>query len=274
MKRKYIAPGSWFSLEYPADWRECEDIENTFLFYNPDRWTGNFRISADMGATDHYATDCMRDELRQVPGAKEASVGPWHCVCSSETFQENGEWYTTVIWLTGHRNISVECSFTVPKGESIRPAEDIIKSLHIRQKGDKPLREIIPVRVLEINTINENFDWAVTAIKKTLTKDFTSSEGDIANLQKIIDDSRLDLKQKQVWTAFGFAFASILFNEIDGMEWVTVVDGEREYPALRFRNTDVQVVPSELLWNKIRRGEPCNLMAEYQRIRAEVEQVL
>ena len=24
---KYIAPGGWFSLEYPAGWREFEDTE-------------------------------------------------------------------------------------------------------------------------------------------------------------------------------------------------------------------------------------------------------
>lgn len=29
---KYISPGSWFSLEYPNDWREFEDEEDSFLF--------------------------------------------------------------------------------------------------------------------------------------------------------------------------------------------------------------------------------------------------
>lgn len=41
---KYIAPGSWFSLEYPESWREFEDTEDSFLFYNPNKWSGNFRI--------------------------------------------------------------------------------------------------------------------------------------------------------------------------------------------------------------------------------------
>lgn len=41
---KYISPGGWFSLEYPMGWHEFEDTEESFLFYNPDRWTGNFRI--------------------------------------------------------------------------------------------------------------------------------------------------------------------------------------------------------------------------------------
>lgn len=27
---KYIAPGGWFSLEYPAGWREFEDTEESF----------------------------------------------------------------------------------------------------------------------------------------------------------------------------------------------------------------------------------------------------
>ena len=43
---KYISPGGWFSLEYPATWCEFEDTEETFLFYNPNKWSGNFRISA------------------------------------------------------------------------------------------------------------------------------------------------------------------------------------------------------------------------------------
>ena len=38
---KYISPGGWFSLEYPMGWHEFEDTEESFLFYNPDRWTGN-----------------------------------------------------------------------------------------------------------------------------------------------------------------------------------------------------------------------------------------
>ena len=46
---KYISSGSWFSLEYPSDWREFEDTEDSFLFYNPDKWMGNFRISAYQG---------------------------------------------------------------------------------------------------------------------------------------------------------------------------------------------------------------------------------
>ena len=103
--KKYISPGSCFSLEYPDNWCEFEDSEDCFLFYNPDKWTGNFRISAYRGNSSAYANECLEDELHQVRGAKKVKVGSWDCVYSSESFQENGVWYTTHIWVTGRGEI-------------------------------------------------------------------------------------------------------------------------------------------------------------------------
>ena len=42
--KKFISPGAWFSMTYPVDWNEFEDGEGSFLFYNPNEWTGNPRI--------------------------------------------------------------------------------------------------------------------------------------------------------------------------------------------------------------------------------------
>lgn len=55
--------------------------------------------------------------------------------------------------------------FTVAKGEGIKVAEDVIASLRVRGAEEKPWKEVIPVRVLEINVINEYYDWAVSSIK-------------------------------------------------------------------------------------------------------------
>ena len=235
--KKYISPGSWFSLEYPDNWCEFEDSEDCFLFYNPDKWTGNFRISAYRGNSSAYANECLEDELHQVRGAKKVKVGSWDCAYSSESFQENGVWYTTHIWVTGRGEISVECSFTVAKGESPKAGEAIVASLKVRNVSDKPVKEVIPVRILEINQINENYDWAVSTVKKQLTKDFTGTEADLENLQKVIDSGRFNPKQRQAWESFGTAFGVILVNEMDGMEWMTVIDGQKEFPALRFRDS-------------------------------------
>ena len=78
-------------------------------------------------------------------------------------------WYTTHIWVTGRGEISVECSLTEAKGESPKAGEAIIASLKVRNASDKPVKEVIPVRILEINQINENFDCAVSTVNKQLT---------------------------------------------------------------------------------------------------------
>lgn len=269
--KKYISPGAWFSLEYPDNWCEFEDSEDCFLFYNPDKWTGNFRISAYRGNSSAYANECLEDELHQVRGAKKVKVGSWDCAYSSESFQENGVWYTTHIWVTGRGEISVECSFTVAKGESPKAGEAIVASLKVHNVSDKPVKEVIPVRILEINQINENYDWAVSTVKKQLTKDFTGTSADLENLQKVIDSGRFNPKQRQAWESFGTAFGVILVNEMDGMEWVTVIDGQKESPALRFRDSKVMVNPISLIWDKAKSGQPCDLKAEFERIKNEVE---
>lgn len=46
--KKFISPGAWFSMVYPADWNEFEDGEGSFLFYNPNEWTGNFSNSGKL----------------------------------------------------------------------------------------------------------------------------------------------------------------------------------------------------------------------------------
>ena len=128
---KYISPGGWFSLEYPMGWHEFEDTEESFLFYNPDRWTGNFRISAYKDEAADYGPQCIAYELKENTSSTLVKVGKWDCAYSAETFQEEGAWYTTHIWVTGEGDLSFECSFTVSKGGDKHPAEEIIRSLQI-----------------------------------------------------------------------------------------------------------------------------------------------
>ncbi len=271
---KYISPGSWFSLEYPDSWCEAEDAEDSFLFFNPEKWNGNFRISAYRGENRNYARDCMAGELKHTSGARQVRIGKWECVYLTENFREEGNDYTSHIWITGRDCISVECSFTVLKGEKATVGENIVSSLEVRLENEKPWKEVIPVRVLEINMINEDYDWAVSAVKKQLTKNFSSSEADIVSIQKVMDSESFKRDQRQAWESFGIAFGTILVNEMDGMNWVTVIDGRKEFPALRFAGTEFMVYPAELVWNKVKAGQRCDLKAEYSRIKAEVESLL
>lgn len=267
---KYISPGGWFSLEYPATWSEFEDTEDTFLFYNPNKWSGNFRISAYKDAAKDYARQCIVWELKNNPTSTSVRVGEWECAYSAESFQEEGAWYTTHIWVTGKDNLSFECSFTVAKGGERTPAEEIIRSLKIRRGNED--KEIIPIRVLEIGEVNAAFEWVSTTVKKTLTQDFTSLEADIVKLQKLLDGGKLKVDQKIVWENIGLAFGSILENEMDGMTWVTVIDGRKEYPALRFRSLLIDL--AYRVWDGIKNNQSFDFKAEFDAIKAKVEELL
>ena len=267
---KFISPGGWFSLEYPAAWSEFEDTEESFLFYNPNQWSGNFRISAYKDAAKDYGRQCIAYELKNNPTSCAVKVGEWDCAYSAETFQEEGAWYTTHIWVTGKDDISFECSYTVAKGGERTPAEGIIRSLIVRT--GKEGKEIIPIRVLEIGEVNAAFEWISTTIKKNLTKDFTSQEEDLEKLQKLVDGGKIQANQRTAWESLGLAFGTILENEMDGMTWVTVVDGSKEYAALQFG--DLLIDPASLVWNKIKAKQPLDLNAEFASIKSQVEDLL
>ena len=267
---KFISPGGWFSLEYPATWSEFEDSEGTFLFYNPDKWSGNFRISAFRDASKDYARLCIEDELKQNPTSTLVKVGGWDCAYSAETFREEGTSYTCHIWVTGKGDTCFECSFTVAKGSERTPAEEIIQSICPRT-GKEP-REIIPVRVLEIGEINAAFEWVSTTIKKNLTKDFSSQEEDLVKLQNLIDSGKLNLSQRTVWENVGLALGTIIENEMDGMKWVSVIDGSREYAALQFG--DLLINPAQTIWSAVKSGKAIDLKMEYAKIKEEVEKRL
>lgn len=270
---KFISPGGWFSIELPKAWNEFEDTTESFLFYNPEKWGGNFRISAFKDMSDKYADDCIKDELKMNKASKLVKVGDFDCAYSTEEFQENGTWYTTHIWITGKKDTSVECSFTITKDGDKAVAEQIIESLVIRDNRQCG-KEIIQVRVLEIEEINAGFDWAVTTIKKELSKDFNSEEKDLANIQKLIDSGKFNPRQKDPYEAFAMVFGAIVINEMDGMDWATVVDGKNEYPVLRYKDTQLIVDPVSIIWSKIKDGGKCNINDEFEKIAEKIENLL
>lgn len=271
---KFIAPDGWFQLEYPAGWHEFEDTEDTFLFYNPDVWTGNFRISASMGKDDRYGRLCVNDDLKQVSGARRVKVGPTDCAYYFENFREQNQSYTTHFWVMDFGRICIECSFTAPQGAPVEVARQILSTVGLRAHDDAKRQEIIPVRVCEISEVNIAFEEISSLVKKRLSKDFTSSEEDIARLQQLVDGETFAPAQRVQWEHLGLTFGTILVNEIDGLDWVTVVQGSKGYAALRFRQTDLLVNPAHEVWTAVRAKQPCNLPALYARIRSQVEDIL
>lgn len=263
--KKFISPGAWFSMIYPADWNEFEDGEGSFLFYNPEVWTGNFRISAYKGGAN-YGKEAIRLELKENPSASLVKIGKLECAYSKEMFQEEGVYYTTHLWITGADSVAFECSFTVLKGSEVKEAEAIITTLEIRKEGQKYPAEVIPVRLSEIYMVNESYEWAVSAVKDKLKKDFQGAEEDLPKLQQLIDGEFIGPKKKEEWIAIGITVCTILANEIDGMEWRTLIDGNREAPVLQYAKDERLIDPMKLIWSKVKAGEHCDVAAEYKNV--------
>ena len=248
-------------MNYPSDWNEFEDGEGSFLFYNPDVWTGNFRISAFKGNAS-YGKDAIRQELKENDSASLVKIGTWDCAYSKEMFQEEGTYYTSHLWITGTGNIAFECSFTVPKGGSTKEAEEVIATLEARKEGEKYPAELIPVRLSEIYQINEGYEWVVSTVKQELKKDFQGVEEDLEKIQQVIDSGKISPKKKDEWLAIGITVCAILTNEVEGMEWKTLIDGNREVPVLEYQGRTID--PMKIAWSKVKAGQPCNIAEAYQ----------
>jgi len=272
---KFISPGAWFSMIYPSNWNEFEDGEGSFLFYNPDRWTGNFRISAykadaKSSAAMTYGRQSVLDELKENSSASSIKIGDLECAYSKEMFQEEGKYYTTHLWITGINDVAFECSFTVLKGGDVKEAEEVIATLEVRQNGVKYPAEIIPIRLSEIYQVNEGYEWAVSTVKKLLKKDFQGVEDDLLKLQQVIDGGTIDKSQRDSWMAFGVTVCTILGNEIDGFEWKTLIDGNREVPVLQYKQAENLIDPMKLIWSKVKVGEHCNVVEVYKNVIEEI----
>ena len=181
---------------------------------------------------------------------------------ANEMFQEEGAYYTTLLWITGIDNVAFECSFTVPKGGSAKEAEEVIATLEARKEGEKYPAELIPVRLSEIYQINEGYEWVVSTVKQELKKDFQGVEEDLEKIQQVIDSGKISPKKKDEWLAIGITVCAILTNEVEGMEWKTLIDGNREVPVLEYQGRTID--PMKIAWSKVKAGQPCNIAEAYQ----------
>ena len=125
------------------------------------------------------------------------------------------------------------------------------------------------MRLSEIYQINEAYEWVSATVKEQLKKDFQGQEEDIANMQQVIDSGSIGAKKKEAWLSLGIALCVILANEVDGMDWHTLIDGNREAPVLMSVAGDAMIDPMKLVWSKVKAGETCNLAEIYRNLLSE-----
>lgn len=231
--KKYISPSSWFSFEYPDAWSEFEDEEGTFLFYNPDLWNGSLRVSASLDVSRNFADKMMREELQQYANARLVKIGHLDCAYSQENFREEDSDYVTHFFVTGQGNMALYISFTQVAGEEIDVARKIIESLMFMNPSHPSCHEVIPIRLMEIMVINDAYQWGVKKVKDNLKKDIASIpvNNSIAYLQELFDNGKIT-NNKECLQRLALLLCCFLLEEIDGVEWITLIDGSLEVPAL------------------------------------------
>ena len=268
--KKYISPNNWFSFEYPAQWFEFEDGEGSFLFYNPNAWDGNFRISGIKGDTSEYGQQLVQQEIAARKQAKSIQLAQGPGAYELSSFEEDNQEFVSHQWVYGVDDMVFYCTFTSLSGQDSSCVEQILNSIEVRDLNKKYPAELIPIRLSEIYLINEAYEWVITRVKEQLTVDFQGVEEDLDKLEKLKASETIGKKNRNSWQALGLTIGVILTHEIEGMEWYTLIDGNREDPVLIYEPTQKMIDPMKLVWSKIRAGEEFSIPASYTEVLASL----
>ena len=187
-------------------------------------------------------------------------TGAVRTVCAEATwpFRRTAEWVKD--WFSPNEEAEREnAALRVRLAE----AERVIASLQVRKQGVKYPVELIPVRLSEIYQIDEAYEWVEKTVKNLLKKDFQGVEEDVESMQQVVDRGVIGPKKKDQWLALGITLCVIMTNEADGLEWRTLIDGNREVPVLLNTATGQWTDPMKLAWSKVKAGEKVNLAEAY-----------
>ena len=233
--KKFISPGSWFAFAYPEEWFEFSEEADCFLFYNPEKWNGNFRISAYRDASSSFGDSMMRQALK-TSGARLSKVGRWETIYSTESFTEQLVEYTTHRWTIGCGQTCVECSFTEEgRGESLGTANAIIASLEILQPRDTFHNQYIPVRVSEVDLIESCYATIEELGMKLFKERFRDFDYNVRLLQKVAQRPELTKQLgDDAGAVMGIVLCALLTESVEGLEWNTYVNGKVEAPVLMY----------------------------------------
>ncbi|HXK75103.1 MAG TPA: DUF3805 domain-containing protein [Bacteroidaceae bacterium] len=263
--KRFIAPGGWFSMSYPESWFESEDTPDSFLFYNPNIWSGNFRVSVYREEKNmHYGKDAVDEFIREEKIAHKVQVGQHTAAYLAYPVEEDGNEYTMHIWVVDLEHLAAECTFICPQGGEIADAVEVIESLEPRYNHKKYPAELIPPRIAEISIVNEAYNMMSHLVNDQTKKNFQGSDEDIAILIDALEQADYSAKKREVWLAVGITLCVILAEEVEGLEWRTLIDGNREDPVLYYLAKDLVIDPMKLVWSKKKHKLDCDLMIIYQ----------
>lgn len=97
------------------------------------------------------------------------------------------------------------------------------------------------------------------------------SKGDLALIQKVVDDGVYDETQRDELRALGTAFGNVVERNL-GFEWVAAETARDREPALRLKTEKSHVIfPLRLVHDAIVNGGRVDLTQMYRRVEADVK---
>jgi hypothetical protein len=243
--KTFVSPESWFSFDYPDSWFEFEEESEDFLFYNPDNWSGNFRISAYRGGDNDYGRQCMDEELRR-PGASLVKIGSWKAVQTTDRFTEEGASYVGWYWTIGQGSTCVECSFVAPAGTASDEGRKIVETLVVNAPGVFFKDKLVTLRLAEITEIDEAYNWVEKLAKKGAKARLADFQKGVQTLQQLIDSGEAKQLGRDAGAVLGITLCALMAEESDDFEWKTLVDGRSERAVL-VRTDGKRIDPEKLI---------------------------
>lgn len=73
-------------------------------------------------------------------------------------------------------------------------------------------------------------------------------------------------RKRKPGSLWGITLCAILANEVEGFEWRTLIDGNREAPVLVNVADGAMIDPMKLVWSKVKAGEACYLAEIYKNL--------
>jgi Domain of unknown function (DUF3806) len=119
-----------------------------------------------------------------------------------------------------------------------------------------PERRIEPPTEKEIENIAMGVVHAGTLIEEALGEDLDGSRGDLALIQRVLDQGLVEPEATYTLQALGLAFGRAFLNEYPDYDWWMVEDEHGRDPAIRYKETTLLVFPMTMISKRVEDGEP------------------
>ena len=97
---------------------------------------------------------------------------------------------------------------------------------------------------------------ASQVIEQALGDDLDGTRGDLALLQRVLDQGVVEREATYTLQAFGLAFGRVFLNEFPDYDWWMVEDDFGRDAAIRYKETSLLVFPMTMISKRIEDGDP------------------